>query len=147
MEARMSIRTLKMILLLAVASAIIPACGGSDDEGTPPVITGGVPDFDAAGVAHFPLILLKFDRAMDASSLAGNIVLYLTNPATGVHTTPFGPGATLHYLPGSYQVAIVNNAAFAADTEYAVVIFPGLRSAEGVSILALPGGSLAHRFV
>ena len=134
------------VLVLGLAVLIVPACKKKED--TAPHITNNfTPLFDAGSVPQFPLMVLEFDRALDPATVTNaNIVLYLTDPITGIHTTPFGGGTTVKYLDGSFQVIITNNAAFATSKEYAVVIFPELTSDVGTPIGALPTGSIALRF-
>lgn len=139
-------RTLIKLLTAALAAVVVPACGTGDAKKNPPVLVNALPAFDAAGVAHFPLLLLEFDRALDPATVTTtNIELFLTDPGTGVHTVPFA-GTVLHHIPGTFQVVVENSTVFAADTEYAVVVFPGLLSSEGAPIQALPTGSIALRF-
>lgn len=142
----MSTRTLMKLLTLVFVAVVVPACGNGSSSKRPPVLTNALPAFDAGSVAHFPFMILEFDRALDPATITStNIDIFLTNVA-GAHTVPWGQPFSLIYLPGTFQVVIVNNAFFTANTEYAIVIFPGLLSAEGVPIQAFPTGSIANRF-
>jgi hypothetical protein len=141
-------RTVSKLLMLALAAAVVPACGSGNEKKNPPVLMDARPFFDAAGVPHFPVMILEFDRALDpATVIQNNIDIFLTD-VSGAPTVPWGGGSiSLIYIPGTFQVVIVNNAFFTASTEYAVVVFPGLTSSEGIPIQAFATGSIANRFV
>ncbi|MBI3855960.1 MAG: Ig-like domain-containing protein [Planctomycetes bacterium] len=144
MFSRHLARNLGRLLLIALLATAVPAC--KKHRALPPVLTRATPLFDAAGVAHFPLVLLEFDQSLDSTTIAGNVVIYLTD-VLGTPTVPWGGSYTFTYLPGSFQILVNNTTNFAPNTEYAVLIFNGLTSSAGLQIQVGATGGLALRFV
>ena len=132
------------LLVLALLASIVPACKKKVDN-SPHITSNATPAPDAAGVPHFPKMILEWDRALNPATLNGNIVIYNTDQL-GTPTTVFGGGTSIDYLDGSFQTVIINGAAFADLTEYCVLVFPGLESDKGVAANANPAGALALRF-
>jgi hypothetical protein len=143
MEDSMSLRRLSTVaarlLILAAAVLIVPACKKKEDPA--PHVTKGLPGPDAPDVAHFPLMLLEFDKAIDGTTISSNIEIWTTD-AFGVPNLKWGGTWIFHHLQNSHQIVVENTQAFTKDTEYAVVIFNGLKSASGHGI----NGGMALRF-
>ena len=134
------------LLILAAAVLIVPACKKNED--TSPHITKGTPDFDTLGNAHFPLMILEWDRALDPATIPNNIELWTAN-ASGVPQGEWGQPYTVEYIPGTFQTIIKNGVAMgdaSAVTYWAIIVFPSLTSEKGVAVNAHPLGSIALRF-
>jgi hypothetical protein len=134
------------LLLLALLVTIVPACKKKSDPA--PHITDSLPLFDAAGVPHFPQMVIEWDKALDPTTINANIKIYLTD-VFGNHTVPWGGTYTITYLPGKFQTVINNSTAMGngtTATEYAIVVFPGLLAANGNPVNAFATGSIADRF-
>ena len=119
----MSIRTLKKILMLAIASAVIPACGSSEKNAAPFVIFAS-PNFFATGVPRCPVIYLRFDRALDPSTV---------NPSTIFLDSPtVNEVISVSYNAALFEVRIVPNTDLEANKQHQIMITPAVKSATGI---------------
>jgi hypothetical protein len=128
MEARMSIRTLTKLALLALASAVIPACGSSD-KNQPPFITFVSPPF-GANTSRQPIIYVRWDRALDPATVNGtNVQLGVVGgSAVGATVTYHAPLNEIRILP---TAALGNTAG--PSIAHRVLIGPGVMSSTGIS--------------
>lgn len=117
-------RILAKLLLLAVAAAVVPAC--SNPKKRAPVITLTSPIFGAVNVPRAPIIYIRFDRAMDATTITPTN--FLLDDAIG------SIAVTVTYNANLFEARIVPNAALAASTVYQVTILSGAKSSEDISI-------------
>src|SRR6187401_1104688 len=111
MEARMSIRTLMKLTLVAVAAAVIPACGASAKNLPPAVIDWTPMTPNNTSVGRMPNIIVKFDRDMDASTV--------TNTANWAVVKNNAGGVTLsqvEYLPQVREARLIPAALLEAGT-------------------------------
>src|SRR6185503_12761504 len=133
------------LLVLALAAAIVPACKKQEDKA--PHLVKVIPNFNANGVSHFPLIVLEFNKAMDVSTIN------TTNITIEDHTVPvpatFGGGWTVTYYPGTFQVVVMPLAPlpFASPgPDWDVIVYPEVKSADGFNISVPLTGGVAARF-
>jgi hypothetical protein len=129
----MSIRTLTKLTLVAIAAAVIPACGSSDKNRPPLVVdwTPAAPNNTAVG--RMPNIIVKFDRAMNAATVTNTSNwAVLKSGATGGVTL-----SSVEYLPALFEARIIPNVLLDAGAVYGIVVGGALTSAEGIPV----GGS------
>lgn len=133
------------LLILSAAVLIVPACKKKVDEA--PHLVKVIPNFNANGVSHFPLIVLEFNKAMDASTIN------TTNITIEDHTVPipapFGGGWTVTYHPTTFQAVVTPLAPLpfgSPGPDFDVIVYPQVKSADGFFINAPVTGGVAARF-
>jgi hypothetical protein len=145
MEDSMSFRraypVVGRLLVIALLVVVGPACGKKKTDPAPHILQG-LPLPDATGVPYFPLMLLEFDKEIDDTTVNITNIQIWTTDGSGNPTAAWGGGWTFYHIKNSFQIVIENTSAFAASTQYAVLIFNGLKSSAGDAI----SGGIALRF-
>lgn len=139
MSLRRNLPVLGRFLILALLMVAVPACKKPIDPA--PHMKRGLPGPDAPDVAHFPLMVLEFDKEIDGTTINANIEIWTTD-AFRVPNAKWGGSWIFHHLVNSFQIVVENTQAFVKNTEYAVVVFNGLLSSKGDPI----NGGMALRF-
>jgi hypothetical protein len=124
------------ILMLTVLAALGPACTKAN---VPPGIINGTPLVSSTNVGHMPLMVLKWDQAMNPATLQGNVLIYDNGTGAIIGGVP-----QIIYLPGTDEMVIVISAALAGvnagtgfDGTYIIGGSPGITSASNQTIQAL----------
>jgi hypothetical protein len=125
----MSIRTLMKLTLVAVAAAVIPACGASDKT-MPPLVIDWTPIAPGnTTVARMPNIIVKFDRDMTASTV--------TNTANWAVVKSGGGAIVLsqvEYLPQLREARLFPNILLEGDKDYGIFVGGAITSSTGVPV-------------
>jgi hypothetical protein len=126
----MSIRTLTQVTLLAIASVVIPACGSSE-KNRPPLVVNWTPSSPGnTSIARMPNIIVKFNRAMDASTVTNtaNWAVLKSQAVSGVSLSQ------VEYLPQVFEARIIPSSLLETNSTYGIVVGGALASSEGIPI-------------
>jgi len=125
----MSIRTWTKLTLIAIAAAVIPACGSSDKT-MPPLVVNWTPIAPGnTTVARMPNIIVEFDRDMTASTV--------TNTANWAVVKSGAGGIVLNqveYLPQLRQARLIPNILLEGNKDYGIFVGGAITSSTGVPV-------------
>jgi hypothetical protein len=114
----MSLRIVRTLVLLALASAVIPACGKKDES--PFVVTFSPM---GNGAPRCPIIYVQFNKPLKPATVTTANV-FLDSPLVNEIIT-------VTYNDALNEIRIVPTTDLAADTDFQITIMPDIESADG----------------
>lgn len=129
--------TVAQVVLLAAAAAVVPACNASKKLAPPTLVAIVPPETASADLGVMPNIIVKFDRAMNPTTVTseGNFALVPDGAVSGV-------GFSLQHLPALNEVRIIPDSLLLVNKTYTVIVSGLVQSAEGTMM----GANIGFQF-